>query len=1144
MIELRRIVLVNWHLLTRADLDLAGDAAILGQNRSGKSTIIDLIQAIMAGGSPRLFRFNRSAGEGAGRSDRTLAGYSLGQLNEDTFLRNEARSHIALVFEDVGGTRPPVTLGLSIEAIRGQPAEVVGHFIAEGVRADTSMLVEEKESSCHPAAWPAVRRRLDRACAAAGGQLHTPEDAKTFIREYMRALFTGRRTADPERFVRTFVAALSFMDIASVEQFVHRYLLEPKPIDIAELRESIQRYREIQKTIADLERRLEALRAIRTQVEEFTRLLEEEETCRAVERTALLVESLGSLLANVNEMRLKSADLKDTETELSRLEAEIAQEEQALEAVQRQIAATGAVAQRAVVESEMREHDRDHAAAVGRLQHRYLAAARAIGLLDLRDRLSVINPGELFRSLERVADASRDLEPPDWPRDPTAMDRMLDEVARSAESRIAKARERRDDAIFWSKRLNDEMAEDRTQLAAARSGQVSLHPATLRLMEALRREGMRPRTLCEVGDVVDERWRGALEALLVRDREAVIVDPEHAYRATEILRHGRDNYPGCRVANTRRLEHRPTAAEAGTLASIIRSEDPLAMAFVVFRIGNVRLAEDQEALLSGGRAVMADGAYYDGLITEMRKADGMKIGRAAAPLMEATLVARIEERSALIKTHGDNERFFEDVIRRLEDCSRLVADGERLEAIALSLDGLAEKRADARRRLDRISAQVDPQLLDAELRSKALIASFKADREDMIEMRGTLRAETEGVRKRLGAGESIPGSYLSLRQRSRLFRSAVQSVAHFRTVRERYAKVAGRPPARIAAEMARLAQEAMDGHRELDRDIRSALGAYAMNFPDALEGYGQALITTVVKHWVEEGIQTLEGNELIRYGNQADEAADRVSRIFRTTFVHELNSRFGELRAEMEKLSRALRARPLHGETYRLHEMVKPEFDDLYHLTRDSETDETVLDALFGRAEPRDERHARALRQIESLLADDSFDFTLFQDYRNYFTYDLRMRDLVTGRTTSFERRRGSASGAERQVPFYVVIGAALASAYHGSRPAGAGAEIGMGLAVFDEAFSKMDGPNQRTLLDFYRAIGLQVVIAAPTEKRAVVYENLDYIIDVFRSGDAALAESIKIKDRVREEMRTANPQHATDDELAERLGIEVKAAE
>ena len=128
------------------------------------------------------------------------------------------------------------------------------------------------------------------------------------------------------------------------------------------------------------------------------------------------------------------------------------------------------------------------------------------------------------------------------------------------------------------------------------------------------------------------------------------------------------------------------------------------------------------------------------------------------------------------------------------------------------------------------------------------------------------------------------------------------------------------------------------------------MGRYALDFPDTLENYGGAQIISTIKPWVEEGIKALEENELIRYRKQADEASDRVSGLFRTTFIHELNSRFGTLHAEMETLSRALRARPLHGETYQLHEMVKPEFEDLYRLARDSEHDETVLGGLFGYA--------------------------------------------------------------------------------------------------------------------------------------------------------------------------------------------------
>lgn len=1144
MMELRRIVLVNWHMMVRADLDLVGDAAILGQNRSGKSTIIDLIQAILAGGSSRLYRFNRSAGEGGGRSERTLGGYCLGQLNEDAFLRSQARTHIGLIFEHPEGRRKPVSLGLSVEAARGQQTEVVGRFVAEGVSLQTSMLLDGSDDSLRPSEWSVLRRRLDRACSDAGGQLLTPDDPRTFIREYMRALFTRRAPSDPDRFVRTFVAALSFTDLSSVEQFVHRYLLEPRPIDIAELRESIRRYREIQKTIADLNRRLEALRALRTQIDAYDRLLAEELDCRAIEKTALLVEGLGRLLANLGEHRAKARELRDVAEEIGRVEEEIGRETEALQSVQRQLAATGAQGQRAVVEQEIRGLERDHAAVMERLRNRHLAAARAVQLLDLRDRLGIINPGELFRALERVADASCGLAPPDWPRDPGTMDDLLRRVAEAAAARMAKTTEHWYDAIGWVRQLEAENADDRAQLATARQGRVTLNPATSRLMEALRREGMTPRTLCEAADVVDERWRNVLEALLTRDREAVIVDPEHAYRATEILRHGRDAYPGCRVVNTRKLQSRSTVPEAGTLASMIRSDDPLAMAFVVFRLGNVRLAENQDELLSGGRAVMADGAYYDGLITEMRRPDGLKIGRAAAPLMEIALRERIDQRAPLLAIHLEKQRFFEDVIRRLEDCARPVDPKDGLEALAVALGDLADRRADARRRLDRISAQVDPELLDAEKRSQALLNSLGASRNELFESRGSLRSKVDEVKARLGAGEQSIGSYLCLAHRRGQFRSVVTSAAQVRSLRERYRSHPARTPARIAADMAKAALDAMEGHRDLGRSIRAALGRYAIDFPDALEGYADVPIIATVRPWVSDGIAMLEDNELIRYREHANEAADRVSRLFKTTFIHELNSRFGQLHAEMEKLSQALRARPLHGEVYSLKETVKPEFDDLYHFAIASEADDHMLDSLFGWAAPRDERHERALQQIERLLVDESVDFNVYEDYRNYFSYDLRLRDVATNRTTSFDRRRGVASGAERQVPFYVVIGAALASAYHGVRQAASQADLGMGLAVFDEAFSKMDGPNQRTLLDFYREIGLQVVIAAPTEKRAVVYENLDCIIDVFRSGDVSLAESILIKDRVRQEMRAVNPQHATDAELAQRLGLEASAAE
>jgi len=54
----------------------------------------------------------------------------------------------------------------------------------------------------------------------------------------------------------------------------------------------------------------------------------------------------------------------------------------------------------------------------------------------------------------------------------------------------------------------------------------------------------------------------------------------------------------------------------------------------------------------------------------------------------------------------------------------------------------------------------------------------------------------------------------------------------------------------------------------------------------------------------------------------------------------------------------------------------------------------------------------------------------------------------------------------------------------------------------------------------------------APPEKRSVIFENLDSVIDVYRFGDAVTAESARIKPLVHETLRRANPRNRTDEDL------------
>jgi uncharacterized protein YPO0396 len=89
-----------------------------------------------------------------------------------------------------------------------------------------------------------------------------------------------------------------------------------------------------------------------------------------------------------------------------------------------------------------------------------------------------------------------------------------------------------------------------------------------------------------------------------------------------------------------------------------------------------------------------------------------------------------------------------------------------------------------------------------------------------------------------------------------------------------------------------------------------------------------------------------------------------------------------------------------------------------------------------------------------------------------------------------------------------------------------------MSLAIFDEAFSKMDGKNQRQMMSFYKKLGLQIIIAAPNEKRVAVLEHIDTIVEVDRIGESARATVVQLKERARAELRALDPDLLSDDQL------------
>lgn len=71
MIRLRAIRLVNWYHFTDETLRLQGNLLLLGDNGSGKSTVLDAVQWALVADQSQV-RFNKAANE---QSRRNLHGY-------------------------------------------------------------------------------------------------------------------------------------------------------------------------------------------------------------------------------------------------------------------------------------------------------------------------------------------------------------------------------------------------------------------------------------------------------------------------------------------------------------------------------------------------------------------------------------------------------------------------------------------------------------------------------------------------------------------------------------------------------------------------------------------------------------------------------------------------------------------------------------------------------------------------------------------------------------------------------------------------------------------------------------------------------------------------------------------------------------
>lgn len=1147
MMELRHIAMVNWHLFEVEDIEIGGHTGVFGENRSGKSTILDMAQVVLTGGNRNVQRLNAVAGDkgrSRGASKRSVVDYCLGTLGEDERRREQARTYIALGFADADGRRPPVTIGMAIEARKSDTNEtVLGRFVAIGRIFTAQDFIQVRKEGRFPAEWDEVRSRIVKAVGAENFVNHR-DRAIDYVREYMRHLVPHASVVGEQNATSLQKAVVNAMTLdhdQTATQFVRDYILEKNNMRVGELRESIQTYRSINETIRKMRERLDALKALRSILAELEGAYERKFREHWITKRA--------------EWAAAHAANREFKEKLRRAQAQRDAAKEALTLLAEEIRGIDAEAERlsiAILEHDNKtgRHVLQQAAKVAEQ-----AAARAASQFGKRrDAIRLLQPLCAMRglgldedipaieTLTRIAQHARiDKLPTELPaaeaallaRAPALL-KTVDDVRQKLFRDAAEARERRD------------RIHDRIRQHAAGQANVHLADSTQGLCRKLRQNGMAPRVLCDLIEVAEPEWTAAAEGLLGRDREAVFVDRPQIAQATALFKEGRREFRGAALVSLNKLDAYRTPPLPGTFPSIFRSFDPDAMAFIMRRYGSVRLANTLSELNEPGRAIMKDGLYDDGLVRTHRAGDpsGYKIGKAAQAKALRDLEDQVWQCEEAAEESGRLARAADAAHGAL---NALCEDSNSTSAtLAAAHAAAAMERAEADERIAALDGDGDGGLREKRKAQQALRAARGAERDEQQRLFNKHEVEAQVCARKLSDSESVPGSDLNLRAAWSLLRKTLPlydrakgRAAHrvllraggYKNEIERHRAVAARAAAGEAA--------AESERTRIERRVREALSDYFETFGVSSQVGTESEPLREVKPWMEQLIDEIETNELRRYERQAREAADKAVTLLRGEFINALTSRISKMERELQAMNRGLHDHPFHNERYSFHHTRVAEFQPILKIIEISKTSPEALDMLFrGDEVPADFPHKDTLTALAALLEDPEKDFSQFEDYRNFYTFEIHMQDVVSGRTTRWETRRGTGSGAEQQVPIYVAIGASLAAVY-GSAERRPGKPAGIALAIFDEAFSKLDGKNQRQMMSFYKKLGLQIVIAAPNEKRVAVLEHIDTVVEVDRIGEGSRTSVVQVKERARRELRAMDPDLMSDADLQTRIAAE-----
>lgn len=1080
MKKLTRMKLINWHRFNNCTMDFGDSTLLSGENGAGKSTLLDAIQFVIICSTGY---FNKAAHE---NGKRKLTGYircKTGKENQPYERTGEISAHVALEFYEESKDKYFIIGAVVDSASEGQETTV--RYLMENTRLSDDLFL--------------YGNQVKSIAEFRGSNIDIRQWCKTNVEA--RKMVTARLGRIEDKFFRLIPKALAFKPIDDIKDFVYSYVLDEKEVNIEVLRENVRTYQDMERTLDNVKKRMKKLEKI----QELHQRLQER-----MERDQMYEYFLKRSDLDLVEGKIRSIDAAKKNEEVRLEQAKVQLEMLQKECAEKQEIATNLRVELrhnqefVALEEEKKELERQLEKRRNALQDESeLKKSVAKAAKDSERLLMGVKDagGDSQELISCVREYRTQLQKLDSEANVAALKSLTDDVIHckqkyfaGLQGELAKLQIQLKQNHAEREKLNKKISKLKRKKLTYPSGVELLTETIQEEFASLGRE-IQPGVLCEMLEIQDEEWRNAVEGYLNTQRFYVLVEPENFDIALGIydrLRKEKKVY-GVGLINIRDLENYDTAP-AGTLASVVTSQNQYARQYSNMILGKVQMCERYEDLKKYPISITKGCMRYQNRVASAIKPEVFRVPFIGKNAFTVQLVQAEEEYQKMNELLENQEK---QLAGMNEILGLLSTDSDvdikyRLDVLHTlgTVDRAIAKCQENIQKLKENSTLIEKQIQLEELEKvlRGLDASVNSDTEKIGGIRTRIQDLISRKQAFLENEMTEKGKVLSLGE-------AAGDVLN--SWNQEYEEALGkRPVEQFQNEYLGKRRNNSDRWEKIKDQMINAMVEYKTEHDfgaaASLEGFSE----------FQAVYDRLKNSELLDYEEKVQSARHAAETEFQEQFLAKLQENMKLAQGEFKELNKALKGIDFSSERYEFQFMPSKKYRSYYEMIMDDfnviqgeslfsgmfhEAHKDVIEELFERLSVGGENSTQTLEE--------------FTDYRTYMDYDIKIIH-DDGTYSYYSKVCEEKSGGETQTPFYVTVAASFVQLYSNNI-----GEEAAGLVLFDEAFNNMDDERIGGVLEFLRRLPLQLIIAAPPDKIQYIGPAMDEIMLVMTDQKRSYVE-------------------------------------